>query len=109
MKIALAQIASRADTDYNFAMVEQFSRSATQQGADLIVFPEYAMVDALELDAVFITHAEPLDGPFVSRVRDLACTLRVTIVFGVLETLGADERASNTPVAAGPGGEVAEP
>jgi len=106
MKIALAQIASRADTDYNFAMVEQFSRSATQQGADLIVFPEYAMVDALELDAVFITHAEPLDGPFVSRVRDLACTLRVTIVFGVLEKLAEDERASNTLVAVGPAGEV---
>jgi len=101
MRIALAQIVSSADPAANLLGVEQVARDAAADGAELVVFPEAAMCAfGSDLGAV----AEPLDGPWAGRVRELAAELDVTIVAGMF-TPGDGGRVRNTLVVATPTGD----
>lgn len=77
MRIAAVQIRSSSDTVDNLAKVEHWARKAAETGADLLVFPEATMkaFGTGRLD----TCAEPIDGPFATRVRELAESLGVII------------------------------
>ncbi|MDU0478616.1 carbon-nitrogen hydrolase family protein [Staphylococcus chromogenes] len=102
MKIALVQMLSTGDKLENLAAVERWARQAAEQGAELVVFPEATMkaFGAGRLD----TAAEPLDGPWASRVRELAAELGVTLVVGMFcpaDTKGDKNRVFNTVLVAG--------
>lgn len=106
MRIALGQLISSADPQANLDLVEDYTRRATENGAELVIFPEATMCAfGNRLDTI----AEPLDGPWVGRLTDIANTYATTVVAGMFTPGGQHgpdgrEKVINTLVATGPGG-----
>lgn len=102
MRIALGQIASTPDLAHNLGQIEDGARRAAAAGAGLVVFPEASMCCfGVPLGPV----AEPLDGPWAQRVRDIAAAAGVTVVAGMFTPAG-DGRVHNTLLATGAGVEA---
>lgn len=100
LTVALAQIAATADPAANAALVEDGARRAAQAGAQLVVFPEATMCRfGVPLGPV----AEPLDGPWATRVAEAAAATGVHIVAGMF-TPGSDGRVRNTLLFVSPDG-----
>ena len=102
--IAVAQFSPIAGD--NLSAVQELATKASQQGARVVLFPEYTSYFSNPFDETLVTHAETLDGPFISGVRALAARLGTTIVVGLLEK-ASGERVHNTAVAVGPSGILA--
>ncbi|MFW6773224.1 carbon-nitrogen hydrolase family protein [Nocardioides sp. CPCC 205120] len=105
MKIALCQMLSGEDKEANLAEMRRLGELAVARGADLLVYPEWAMFELPQLSPAFVENAEPLDGPFAGEVARLAAELGVAVVFGLVETSPDADRAYNTLLALGPDGE----
>ncbi|MFC4949534.1 carbon-nitrogen hydrolase family protein [Pseudonocardia sp. GCM10023141] len=102
MRIALAQIASTPDVAHNLGLIADGVARAAAAGAELVVFPEGAMCCfGVPLGPV----AEPLDGPWATRVRALAADAGVTVVAGMFTPADGD-RVHNTLLATGGGVEA---
>ncbi|MCP2049718.1 UNVERIFIED_ORG: putative amidohydrolase [Paenarthrobacter nicotinovorans] len=105
--MALAQVISGRDLAENLRLLEEYAHRAKDGGAELVVFPE-AMMRAFGNSLVDI--AEPLDGPWASRVRAIAEELQLVIVAGMFTPGAAAEsgapRVRNTLLATGPGVET---
>ncbi|MFP5068512.1 carbon-nitrogen hydrolase family protein [Pseudonocardia nantongensis] len=102
MRIALAQISSTPDPEANLAEVERRTREAADSGARLVLFPEATMCCfGVKLGPV----AQPLDGPWATRVREVAAGAGVTVVAGMFTPSG-DGRVRNTLLATGAGVET---
>ncbi|MGX9293314.1 carbon-nitrogen hydrolase family protein [Tsukamurella paurometabola] len=100
MTVALAQIEATTDPAANAALVEDGLRRAAAAGAALAVFPEATMCRfGVPLGPV----AEPLDGPWATRIADLARATGVHVVAGMF-TPAADGRVRNTLLIAAPDG-----
>lgn len=110
MQVALAQIISGRDLAANMSILEREARRAKAGGADMVVFPE-ATMRAFGNSLTDI--AEPLDGPWASRVRSVASSLGIVVVAGMF-TPGSPASADgsgrpaagkvrNTLLATGPG------
>ncbi|QGN32191.1 carbon-nitrogen hydrolase family protein [Microlunatus sp. Gsoil 973] len=106
MRVALGQLVSSADPQANLDLVEDYARRAAADGAGLVVFPEATMCAfGNRLDTV----AEPLDGPWVTRLTGIARSYGVTVVAGIFTPGGergpdGREKVINTLVATGPDG-----
>jgi deaminated glutathione amidase len=99
----LAQILSTEDPAANLDQVEQETAAAARAGADLVVFPEATMrCFGRSLTEV----AEPLDGPWATRVREVAARHRLVVVAGMFSP-APDGRVTNVLLATGPGVEAA--
>jgi len=95
MRVALAQIRSGSDPSANLELItEHLDRAAGR--ADLIVFPEATMSS---FAGAAHRAAQPLDGPWATRVRELAAGAGLTVVAGMF-TPGAG-RARNTLLVTG--------
>ena len=105
-QIAIAQFAPEADAVANLATVAGLVHMAASRGARLVVLPEYSSYFAKQLGADFVAAAQPLGGPFVDGIRELARSERVHIVIGVVEKIDDPTRFSNTLVAVDPAGEL---
>jgi predicted amidohydrolase len=90
---------SGPDPEENLGLVEEYARKAVDGGADVVVFPE-AMMCAFGNDLSAVV--EPLDGPWATRVREIATGLGVVVVAGMF-TPGSEGRVRNTLLAVGPG------
>src|SRR5690625_3421738 len=102
MRIACAQILSGTDPAANLQLVADYTERAAAAGAKLVVFPEATMCRfGVPLGPV----AEPLDGPWAQRVRDIAGRAGITVVAGMFTPAG-DGRVGNTLLAAGPGADA---
>ncbi|WP_433292522.1 carbon-nitrogen hydrolase family protein [Pseudonocardia sp. CA-142604] len=102
MRIALAQILSTPDPAHNLGLIEDGTRQAEEEGADLVVFPEASMCCfGVSLGPI----AEPLDGPWAERVRAIAADSAITVVAGMF-TPADDGRVFNTLIATGNGVEA---
>ncbi|WP_141576908.1 carbon-nitrogen hydrolase family protein [Actinomadura sp. WMMA1423] len=106
VRVAVAQFAPGTGKDENLAAIGGLAAEAVAQGARVVVLPEFAMFTAPKMDRRFVDSAEPLDGPFVAGLGDLAWRHGVHVVAGVNERLDEPDRISNTLVAIAPGGEV---
>jgi predicted amidohydrolase len=106
MRLSLAQIDSGTDKARNLELIRGFAQEAWDAGADLVAFPEFSMYEKKVVDATFSAAAEPLDGPFVESIRELAARLTIAIAVGVVETNENDPRPYNTILAVGPSGEI---
>ncbi|MEH3141477.1 MAG: carbon-nitrogen hydrolase family protein [Mycobacterium kyogaense] len=105
--VAVAQFAPGEDKDANLEAVTSYVTDAVAQGANLVVFPEYAMFTAPAMDERFLASAESLDGPFVTALQDLARREGVTLVAGINETTDSADQIHNTLLAVDDGGKVA--
>lgn len=77
---------------------------AVDQGAGLVVFPEYSSYFTPQLGPDWLDAAEPLDGPFVEGLGDLASETGAIIVAGFIEVGTRHDRFRNTIAAVAPGG-----
>ncbi|MEY9951546.1 carbon-nitrogen hydrolase family protein [Leifsonia sp. EB34] len=106
MRITLAQIDSDDDIQRNLGLIRTAAEAAVAQGAELVVFPEYAMYEKRAVDETFATAAQPVDGPFVSALAELAAALGIAIVAGIVEKSDDDPRPHNTLIAVDATGSV---
>ena len=104
MKVSIAQLHSTDDIALNLATIDEMTAEAAAQGAELVVFPEFAMYDLPQPDHRFVEVAQTLDGPFTGAIRQLAARHGVVIVAGMLEAVEGEDRAYNTLYAAGSDG-----
>ena len=102
--VAVAQWGPGADRDVNLAELRELAQKAVDQGAGLVVFPEYSAYFTPKPDEGWVANAEPLDGPFVSGLSAIAAELEVIIVAGLLEESSQPEKCRNTIVAVGADG-----
>lgn len=86
MLVALGQLQSGTDIAANLAGIRSTARAAAAAGAELVVFPEYAMYEKGTVDETFAGAAEPIDGQFGSAVGGLAKAIGIAIVAGMVET-----------------------
>jgi len=101
------------DKASNYQKLERFAREAAAKGARLIVTPEGFLEGYVgnenknpEVTAErYAAIAEPLDGPYVKRVRALARELEVHLMLGFAEK--RDGKIFNSAVLFDPSGEVA--
>jgi len=99
MRIALAQLVAGADPVANLDQVADLTARAAASGAELAVFPEATMrCFGRSLTEV----AEPLDGPWATRLRKIAADSQVVVAAGMF-TPDEDGRVRNTLLVAGPG------
>ncbi|MDQ1106020.1 carbon-nitrogen hydrolase family protein [Nocardioides zeae] len=96
MRIALCQMLTTEDKEANLAQMARLAEVAVARGADLLVFPEFAMFELPAMSRDFVAAAEPLDGPFAGQVAQLAKEHGVAIVFGLVETSPDPDRAYNS-------------
>ncbi|MEE2570946.1 carbon-nitrogen hydrolase family protein [Pseudarthrobacter sp. J64] len=107
MRVALAQIISGRDTSENLARLEEVAGQAKAGGAAVVLFPE-ATMRAFGHSLTDI--AEPLDGPWASKVRAIAAALDIVVVAGMFTPGRASDagtaKVRNTLLATGPGVEA---
>lgn len=94
---AIAQFAPSDDKAANVEAIIDLLGQATGQGAQLVVLPEYAVFTVPTMDDRFVHAAENLDGPSVTRIKQAAGELGVTVIVGVNEAAG-DGKIHNTLV-----------
>ena len=104
MRIALGQLAAGPDKRENLERMTSFVAQAARAGADLVLFPEAAMVGGSP-GADLTPFAEQLDGPFVGGLREAAARNGIAVVAGMFEP-GSRERVYNTVIAIRPDGEI---
>ncbi|WP_159571543.1 carbon-nitrogen hydrolase family protein [Curtobacterium sp. 18060] len=100
LTIAAAQFAPVDDPAANLETVRTAAADAAARGAALLVTPEYSSYFTADIDDRFVAAAQPLDGPFVSGLRDIARDTGVALIVGIAETTDAETTDAATP--AGP-------
>ncbi|HEY3435158.1 MAG TPA: carbon-nitrogen hydrolase family protein, partial [Solirubrobacterales bacterium] len=104
VRVAAVQLNSNGDKARNLAAAERLVREAAADGAEFVALPEKwnLLAGGAELAAA----AEPLGGPSLTAVRGWARDLGIHLLAGSISEQGAEgEKASNTSVLIGPGGE----
>lgn len=99
--LAVGQWPVVSDWRFNMERAEHFLRHARDQGAHLALLPEMFQTpyDVAEIKE----RAEPADGPTLTRIRELATELALTIVAGSIPERVAD-RLYNSAYVIGPDG-----
>ena len=104
MRVAAVQLNSNGDKDRNLATAERLVRAAAADGAELIALPE--KWNLLGGGEELVAGAEPLDGPSLTAARGWARDLGIHLLAGSISECGPEgEKASNTSVLVGPGGD----
>lgn len=108
MKAAIAQLTSSLDKTSNLENAKAYIARAKSEGADFVVLPELYMAATTPGCGVLPAEvAEPLDGPFVSGLREAARQHQIYVICGIFETVpGGDSRAYNTTVFINRAGEL---
>jgi deaminated glutathione amidase len=104
VRVAAVQLNSNGDKARNLSAAERLVRAAAADGAEFVALPEKwnLLAGGEELAA----GAEPLDGPSLSAAREWARGLGIHLLAGSISARGPEgEKASNTSVLIGPGGE----
>lgn len=103
---AVCQMTTTDDRARNQRVAEDLVRRAADRGADAICLPE--MWPFIGADSEQHGHAEDLDGPSTTLMRDLAQELSVWLFPGSFaERSSAPRRVHNTATAIAPDGEIA--
>lgn len=105
--IAVAQFSPTTDLDDNRRQVALLVEQAAQQGASLVVLPEYASFTPPRVDGSIAAHAEPLDGPFATAVRESARRHTIAVVVGMIEQIPDASQVHNTLLLVGADGTLA--
>ncbi|HET8566165.1 MAG TPA: carbon-nitrogen hydrolase family protein [Solirubrobacterales bacterium] len=104
MRVAAVQLNSNEDKERNLAAAERLVRAAAADGAEFVALPE--KWNLLAGGEELVAGAEALDGPSLTAARGWARDLGVHLLAGSVSERGEEgEKASNTSVLIGPGGE----
>ena len=106
IKVAAIQMVSTPHVEENFATAGRLIAQAAQQGAQLVLLPEYWPILGMhEKDKV--AHAEPFDaGPIQAFMSDMAREHRVWLIGGTLPLIAPEaNKVLNTMVVYNPAGE----
>jgi len=105
MWVAAVQLKSTPDLEANLARAQTLIEEAAARGAKLAALPEHFACLGREADTA--AAAQPLDGPLVSRFRELAGKLGIFLLLGSFpERTPEKARPYNTSVLLGPRGQV---
>ncbi|QWC86454.1 carbon-nitrogen hydrolase family protein [Nocardioidaceae bacterium] len=104
LRVTVLQWAASTDPGANRSRLAELQALAAD--TDLIVLPEVFARDFGSPGDPLGPHAEPLDGPFVTALRELAAAGEVTIVAGMLEVSEDPERPWNTLACVHPDGSL---
>ena len=106
-KIALAHIScQRADKTTNIKKMKAYAEKAKKEDAELVIFPELSLTDYLVRDLIYEL-AEPIPGPSVEKMTEIAKQNKIYIVFGMPEmSKKAESVIYNTAVLVGPEGYI---
>lgn len=106
VRVTLGQLDVGRDRAANVEAACEVVRAAGEDGARLAVLPEYA--SCYDHRGVGVEHAEPLDGPFLTALRESAAQHGVAVVVGTTVPTPEGEphgpRAQNVVVVLGPDG-----
>ena len=107
LKIALAQIScEKADKASNIEKMKAYAEKAKKEDAELVIFPELSLTDYLVRDLIY-EFAEPIPGPSVEKMTEIAKQNKIYIVFGMPEmSKKAESVIYNTAVLVGPEGYI---
>lgn len=101
--VAVVQFAAGTDPSANLEALREHVRAASDRGAKVVVAPEYSMFAVARLDERVVAVAEPLTGPFVTGLGDIARDFGVYLVAGMVEQVASEAgRIRNTLVVLGP-------
>lgn len=104
--IAVGQFSANQDRSGNLEQVGSLAEHAAELGASLIVVPEYSSFTPPTFDRRIAEHAEPLDGPFATTVRELARRHRIAVIAGMVERIHDSSRVHNTLLLVGSDGKL---
>lgn len=102
--VAIAQTLPSRDKASSLNAIQRLTQRAALEGADMVTFPEAAMISPDVVSGAPASYAESLDGPFVRAVAECAAMHRVVVVAGMFERTGGG-RPYNTIIAIGSAGE----
>ena len=94
MKVATVQFQHKAnDKPYNLAQIEYWTKAASRDGVELVVFPEMCVTGYWHVHAVgksdVAALAEPIPaGPSTSRLLQLAKAENISVGAGLIEKAG---------------------
>ncbi|HEV7482074.1 MAG TPA: carbon-nitrogen hydrolase family protein [Solirubrobacterales bacterium] len=99
----MVQLNSNGDKARNLAAAERLVRAAAADGAGLVALPE--KWNLLAAGEQLLAGAEPLDGLSLTSARGWARELGIHLLAGSIAERGDEDKAFNTSVLIGPGGE----
>jgi len=107
LKVALAQMTCiKADKNKNINKMRTFAEKARKEKAKLVVFPELSLTDYVVRDLLYEL-AEPVPGPSVEKIAEIAKENKLYMVFGMPEkSEKAESVIYNTAVLVGPRGYI---
>jgi len=103
LRLALVQQAASLDPEDNRAQVRALA-DRLEPGTGLVLLPEAAMRDFGRPGSDVGPFAEPLDGPYVEALHDLARARDTVVVAGMFERSDDPSRPWNTLAVVGPDG-----
>jgi len=103
LRAAAVQLNSNGDKARNLAAAERLVRAAAADGAELVALPE--KWNLLAAGEHLLAGAEPLDGLSLTSARGWAGELGIHLLAGSIAERGDEEKAFNTSVLIGPGGD----
>jgi deaminated glutathione amidase len=103
VRVAAVQLNSNGDKARNLEAAERLVRAAAAGGAEFVALPE--KWNLLAGGEELVAGAEPLDGPSLSAARAWARDLGIHLLAGSVSERGEEEKATNTSVLIGPGGD----
>lgn len=98
MKVALGQFAVSHEWQRNAATCLDLFEQARRQGADLLVLPEGVLARDISDPDLVLRSAQPLDGPFLSRLLQASRGAQITLLLCV-HVPAANGKVFNTLVA----------
>lgn len=98
---AVSAIIMYASPEHNLERIAHWTEEASRAGADLVLFNE-SSVPGYWYNVGFRDYAEPIDGPSMQRLHELARQHDIIICAGIMERDGDKEH--NTQVLVGPEG-----
>jgi predicted amidohydrolase len=106
VKLGLGQLIVGSDKALNRQNISDATMTAARHGARLLVFPEASMYGFGKPNDPLDGAAEPLDGPFVSMLRELSHRHNLWILAGMFEKIDGDNHVYNTLVLTGDDGQL---
>lgn len=107
MKVVCAQLKATKDKEKNLTKALDAIKEASNQGGNLILFPEMFMCYTPENDGPTPKEvAESLDGEFVSALSKAAAEYKIYVVCGIYEQIDNSELVYNTIVTLNNKGEL---